>query len=67
MRLPSWLTFCRRARRNRRRLSVVPAVELLEDRTLLTLFWTFDAGIGHLAFTTDDLATIAAQEGAVDV
>ena len=57
MRLPTWLTLCRRARRNRRRLNPVPVVESLEDRTLLTIFWDFDPGIGHLEFTTDDAST----------
>ena len=57
MRLPSWLTLFRRARRNRRHLPQVPFVESLEDRTLLTLLWDFDPGTGHLAFTTDDVAT----------
>ena len=61
MRLPTWLTLCRRARRNRRRLNPVPVVESLEDRTLLTLFWDFDPGIGHLEFTTDDASTSRAM------
>ena len=68
MRLPTWLTLCRRARRNRRRLNPVPVVESLEDRTLLTLFWDFDPGIGHLEFTTDDdstTLTIQNQGGSV--
>ena len=57
MQLPSWLTFSRRARRNRRRLPLVPVSESLEDRTLLSLLWAYDSGTGHLEFTTDDPAT----------
>ena len=71
MRLPSWLALYRRARRNRRRLSTIPAVELLEDRTLLTLlWWEFDPGTGHLEFTTDEVATsitVQASGGTVEV
>ena len=70
MRLPSWLALNRRARRPRRRSNTIPAVELLEDRTLLTLLWDFDPGTGHLEFTTDDLATmiiVQAPAGTVEV
>ena len=64
MQLPSWLTLSRRARRNRRRLPQVPAIESLEDRTLLSLLWAYDSGIGHREFTTDDTATtIVVQVG----
>ena len=64
MQLPSWLTLSRRARRNRRRLPLVPVIESLEDRTLLSLLWAYDSGTGHLEFTTDDAATtIVVQVG----
>ena len=70
MQLPSWLTLSRRARRNRRRLPLVPAIESLEDRTLLSLLWAYDSGTGHLEFTTDDDATtivVQVSDGVVGV
>ena len=47
MQLPSWLTLSRRARRNRRRLPLVPAIESLEDRVhhLITLRQAQDEAI----------------------
>ncbi|GIT28405.1 MAG: hypothetical protein Ct9H300mP1_04510 [Planctomycetaceae bacterium] len=70
MQLPSWLTLSRRARRNRRRLPLVPVIESLEDRTLLSLLWAYDSGTGHLEFTTDDAATtivVQVSDGVVGV